>query len=88
MPRADLLSRARSSDISPPVGLLPFDHAVLDEAASIDPMDVWSIDALHLATALSIREEIGLFVTYDERLSVAAAGHGLPVFAAGVDQAR
>jgi hypothetical protein len=38
MPRADLLSRARS--ISPPVGLLPLDHAVLDEAASIDPMDV------------------------------------------------
>ena len=36
-------------------------------------------DALHLATALSVRDEIGLFVTYDERLADAADNQGLPV---------
>jgi uncharacterized protein len=61
------------------MALLPLDHAVLDEAASIDPAEMRNLDALHLATALSIRDEIGLFVTYDERLGKAAADHGLAV---------
>jgi uncharacterized protein len=61
------------------MALLPLDDAVLDEAASIDPTELRSLDALHLATALSIRDEIGAFFTYDERLGKAAAGHGLTV---------
>lgn len=61
------------------VALLPLDHAVLDEAASIYPAELRSLDALHLATALSVKDEIGLFVTYDERLGTAAADHGLAV---------
>jgi uncharacterized protein len=61
------------------VALLPLEDAVLDEAASIAPAELRSLDALHLATALSIRDEIGAFVTYDERLASTAAAHGLPV---------
>lgn len=61
------------------VSLLPLDDAVLSEAASIDPSELRSLDALHLATALSVRDEIGVFVTYDERLGEAAASHGLAV---------
>jgi predicted nucleic acid-binding protein len=62
------------------VALLPLDDAVLEEAASIGgPTRLRSLDALHLATALSIRGEIGAFFTYDERLAGAATKHGLPV---------
>jgi predicted nucleic acid-binding protein len=61
------------------VALLPLDDAVLDEAASIDPAELRSLDALHLATALSIRDEIGTFVTYDDRLASTAMANGLPV---------
>jgi predicted nucleic acid-binding protein len=61
------------------VSLLPLDDAVLAEAAQMAPAELRSLDALHLATALSIREEIGAFVTYDERLGTAAAEKGLPV---------
>jgi predicted nucleic acid-binding protein len=61
------------------MALLPLDDAVLDEAAAIHPVELRSLDALHLATALSIRDEVGLFVTYDERLGAAAADRGLPV---------
>jgi predicted nucleic acid-binding protein len=61
------------------VALLPLDDAVLDEAAAIGPAELRSLDALHLATALSVRDEIGLFVTYDERLGTAAADRGLSV---------
>jgi len=61
------------------LSLLPLDDSVLDEAAGISPAELRSLDALHLATALSIRDEIGVFVTYDERLGAAAAARGLPV---------
>jgi predicted nucleic acid-binding protein len=61
------------------LSLLPIDEAVLDEAASLGPARLRSLDALHLATALTIREEIGVFVTYDQGLADAARARGLPV---------
>jgi len=61
------------------VALLPLDDAILDAATALRPTGLRSVDALHLATALSIRDEIGAFVTYDERLAVAATEHGLSV---------
>jgi len=61
------------------VALLPLDDSVLDQASAIRPAELRSLDALHLATALSVRDEIGLFVTYDERLGAAALDRGLPV---------
>jgi predicted nucleic acid-binding protein len=61
------------------LALLPLDDAVLDEAASLGPAGLRSLDALHLATALSVRDEIGVFVTYDRRLAAAARDRGLNV---------
>lgn len=61
------------------VALLPLDEGVLAEAASIDPAGLRSLDALHLATALSIRDEVGIFVAYDERLVSAAIDLGFTV---------
>jgi predicted nucleic acid-binding protein len=65
------------------MALLPLDDAVLDEAVSLDPARLRSLDALHLATALSIRDEIGAFFTYDQDLADAAAGQGLSVLSPG-----
>lgn len=61
------------------VSLLPLDQAVLDEATSMGPTELRTLDALHLATALSIKDEIGAFVTYDERLADAASHHDFSV---------
>lgn len=61
------------------VSLVPLDDPILDIATELAPTRLRSLDALHLATALSIRDEIGLFVTYDERLAEAADGQGLTV---------
>lgn len=61
------------------VALLPMDDAVLNEATSLEPAALRSLDALHLATALSIRDEIGAFFTYDKRLGEAADDCGLNV---------
>jgi predicted nucleic acid-binding protein len=63
------------------VALVPIDDALLDAATSIEPPKLRSLDAIHLATALSVREEIGAFLTYDERLAEAAERHGLPLAA-------
>lgn len=61
------------------ISLLPLDDPILDKATELEPTVLRSLDALHLATALSIREEVGVFVTYDERLGHAAEGQGLRV---------
>lgn len=42
-----------------------------------------SLDALHLATADLLREELHFFVTYDRRLAAYADTAGLPVAAPG-----
>ena len=61
------------------VSLLPLDDAVLAEAVSLDPATLRSLDALHLATALSIRNDVGVLTTYDRRLAEAATACGFNV---------
>jgi uncharacterized protein len=61
------------------VALLPLDEAVLDQAISLRPTGLRSLDALHLATALSICDELGVLVSYDQRLAQAAEALGLNV---------
>lgn len=50
-----------------------------DRAAAINPSSVRTLDAIHLATALSIGANLTSFVTYDDRLAAAARDLGLPV---------
>lgn len=59
--------------------LLPLSDVVVDEATTLGPVRLRSLDALHLATALTVSEDIGVFIAYDERLLDAARQHGLPV---------
>lgn len=59
------------------VALLPLDDAVLDAATALEPARLRSLDAIHLATALSVRGEIGAFFSYDGRLAEAAREAGL-----------
>lgn len=61
------------------VSLLPLDDRIMDKATELNPVGLRSLDALHLATALSVRDEIGALFTYDERLGRAAVSHGLEV---------
>ena len=61
------------------VALLPLDESVLDEATALSPTGLRSLDALHLATALSIRAEVGAFVSYDQQLAGAAEALGFNV---------
>ena len=63
------------------VALVPIDDAVLAIARRLDPSELRSLDAIHLATALSISSDLGAVFSYDDRLAAAAAGAGLRVLA-------
>jgi hypothetical protein len=46
-------------------------------------MELRTLDALHVASAIDVRKELHAFVTYDDRQAVAARRHGLRVIAPG-----
>jgi uncharacterized protein len=51
---------------------------VLGRAAGVRPPVLRAIDAIHLASALTLRRELTAFVAYDKRLLAAAREAGLP----------
>lgn len=61
------------------VTLVPIDTPVLDRAARLTPVQMRSLDALHLATALSLGDDLGRLYCYDERLAAAATAAGVDV---------
>jgi len=61
------------------ITLLAVDDATLETAADLEPAELRSLDALHLAAALSMAGELGRLYCYDARLSAAAAEFGLDV---------
>jgi uncharacterized protein len=56
---------------------------IVSRAAWLDPVTVRSLDALHIATALEVGDEIEAVVTYDIRMREAAEAHGFEVVAPG-----
>ena len=63
------------------VALVPMDDAVLAIARRLDPSELRSLDAIHLATALSVSSDLGALFSYDDPLAAAAAAAGLLVLA-------
>lgn len=61
------------------VSLLPLDEAVLVGAKTLQPAHLRTLDALHLASALSLGTDLAVLVSYDDRLSDAARACGLSV---------
>lgn len=61
--------------------LLELTPAVLEQAGRLDPAIVRSLDAIHLAAALALSDDLEGFVTYDERLAEAARANGVAVVA-------
>jgi predicted nucleic acid-binding protein len=51
---------------------------LLDQAGSLVPAAMRSLDAIHLAAALSLGDDLDELVTYDVRLAAAASTCGLP----------
>ncbi len=56
---------------------------VLDNSATLPPQALSPAHAVHLASALALRDELTAFVAYDEDLLAAADDAGLPVVSPG-----
>lgn len=54
-----------------------------EQAAGLDPDRLRTLDAIHLAAALSLGDDLDGIVTYDDRLAEAAAAEGIHVLAPG-----
>jgi predicted nucleic acid-binding protein len=63
------------------VDLIRVSNTVLDDAAVLVPAYIRSLDAIHLATAAMLGQDLGLIVTYDDRMTQAALQLGHRVVA-------
>ncbi|MGH9411423.1 MAG: type II toxin-antitoxin system VapC family toxin [Vicinamibacterales bacterium] len=61
------------------VVLVELSPVILDRAGHLPPSLLRTLDAIHLATALSLNLSECDFITYDDRLADAAAASGLHV---------
>jgi len=61
------------------VTLLTLPTSTFERAADLDPELLRSLDALHLAAALELGDDLDGLVTYDDRLAGAAQLHGISV---------
>ena len=59
--------------------LLVITTDVCERAALLEPRQLRSLDALHLASALQLGDDLDGIVTYDQRLADAAADLAIPV---------
>jgi predicted nucleic acid-binding protein len=62
---------------------LVVDRDLLLAASQLEPAELRTLDAIHLAAATAAGEELGGVVTYDERMAGAAEALGLTTLAPG-----
>jgi predicted nucleic acid-binding protein len=69
----------RGHDVLARVNQVRINDRVLDAAGAILPVELSSLDAIHLATAQQLGADLARVVTYDEPMTAAAKQLGLPV---------
>jgi len=69
----------RAREVLSRISLIRIDDPVLRTAAELDPHTLRSLDAIHIATALSTVEPLAALVTYDSRLRDASRLNGITV---------
>ena len=59
---------------------------MFERAATLDPDALRSLDAIHLASAMELGDELDEIVTYDARLAEAARSYGIAVISPGTNR--
>lgn len=62
------------------IAFISLDYSVYDEAAVIPPLELRSLDAIHLTAARLVGSQLDGMLTYDARLAEAAQAIGLRAF--------
>lgn len=68
---------ARAWSLLEALHLLEIGHEVLVAARALRPLELRALDAIHVASALSVGSDLGVVVGYDVRLLAAADQAGL-----------
>ena len=71
----DVLQRAEAAIES--INLIPLSPEIIERATDAHTPPLRAMDAIHLATALTMREDLGLMFVYDNDLHAAAGAHNL-----------
>lgn len=72
---------SRGEDVLRRIQLLRVNARVLREAGRMEPADLRSLDAIHLASARHLGPSVRQIVTYDERMAEASRASGWSVVA-------
>ncbi len=81
--RAGGRAPARAERLLAQSDVIRIDAAVFDTAGRLEPVVLRSLDALHLAAAMTLGPDLAGMVVYDERLRSAAEAVGMAVAAPG-----
>lgn len=71
----------RANDVLDSLEIVSLPTNVFRQAGLTEPRTLRSLDAIHLAAALQLGDELDGIVTYDDRLADAAVQLGIPVVA-------
>ena len=76
----------RATAVLDGIASVPIDDGILRDAAELAPASLRTLDAIHLATARSLGEDIDAVITYEERMIEAAASLALTVRFPGLER--
>lgn len=61
------------------INLIVMDNELLEAAGKLDPLTLRSLDAIHVASALTLGTDLGVVVTYDRRMAEACEAMAIKV---------
>ncbi|MEK7862929.1 MAG: VapC toxin family PIN domain ribonuclease, partial [Chloroflexota bacterium] len=61
------------------IDLVAVGDGILDAAGTLEPAVLRALDAVHLATAMALGDDLDAVVTYDARMAESARLLGLPL---------
>ena len=70
---------ARGRAVLQRIDLIRVNDRILDAAGVVGPPELRSLDAIHLATARELGDELSALVTYDDRMAAAAREMGYKI---------
>jgi predicted nucleic acid-binding protein len=73
----------RTESVLARIGLVTLDVPIRERAAGLEPAQLKTLDAIHIATALELGPDVAHIVTYDQRQAVAISGVGLTAVSPG-----
>ena len=81
--RVDAKARRTAEQVVDALDLISVDDAVLREASRLEPVELRSLDAIHVASALVLGADLGVAIVYDDRLAQAMGAAGIATAAPG-----